>query len=97
MQIYFRTKRIIKLIIDNLKSYINTLKKKAANSASSQKHTVDKCDCAKKFFYFQLYSIEVPCIHDICCELFDESLLNETIKFNSHHILEKDFPFSLET
>ena len=91
-----RTKRINKSVIDNLKNYINTLKKKAANSASSQKHTVGKCNCAKKFYFSQLYCIEVPCIHDICSENFDESLLIETIKFNSLDFLQKNYTFSLE-
>lgn len=46
---------------------------------------------SKKILFFS-----ITCIHDICSEFFDESLLYETIKFNSLNFLEKDFCFSLE-
>ena len=72
-----RTQRVNTSIQDNLKGYLNNLKKKAE---ISQKPKCDKCDCGKKFYYTQLFGIEVPCIHDICSKFFNEKILLGTIQ-----------------
>ena len=69
-----RTKRVNNSVIENLKNYINKLKKKAERSGSIQNHSLYNCNCAKKFDFSQLYCIDVPCIHDIYNELFNELL-----------------------
>lgn len=91
-----RTARVNQSVIDNLQNYINKLKSKATNT--KQKHSCSKCNCAKKFYYSQLFAIDVPCIHDINSKLFDEQLLYQTLKFNSIDFLPLDLNmFQLKT
>lgn len=82
-----RTKRINISVFDIMKNYITKLKKKVENSWSVQNHTFSRCNCAKKLYFSQLYAMDVPYIHDIQNGLLDESLLYETIRFNSPDFL----------
>ena len=89
-----RTKRVNETIIENMKNYIGQLKRKVGNSNSFDKHSCIKCNCGKKFYYTQLFGVEVPCIHDICSIHFDESILYETVKSNCLNFSDMVLDFS---
>lgn len=82
--------------IGNLEQYIRNLKKRALNKVSKNEsvignYTKEKCNCNKSLYYSSLYQMDIPCIHMILNERWNDNikLIKEQIKNNNALTLSK--------
>lgn len=82
-----RCERINKSAEDNFRNYLNNLKEKAKRACERgddiDKYSKAKCNCGRKFYFSQLYCLDVPCIHEILNENYDEKILIESFRANN--------------
>lgn len=72
---------------DNLRNYLNNLKEKAKIACERgddiEKYSKAKCDCGRKLYFSQLYCLDVPYIHEILNENYNEKIIIESFRANN--------------
>lgn len=107
MSLHLRLAYIIKYIMDrtlrtnasahsNLKAHFKNLKQIAKNAVSKNKdsitiYTKEYCACYKQIYYSVIFWIDIPCIHTILCDNFNENeYINEMRKLDINFSFKKE-------